>query len=183
MSEFIPRVSGEQKLSDPKIAKEARLMYYSGVLPVEIAQVLKIPFAELKDRIFGKDGKGLAKNCWYQLKKKRGDFYTEKDGRQVESVPGYEKVKYYLLKQTEARLLRMVERSLDELEQSKTTLYDIDAIKKALETYAKLDGILRLEEGKPTERIEISHGLTLREVSEKYGQVIQVKPSGEPSDP
>ena len=166
MSEIIPRHSDQQSLSNRQTARDAQAMYRDGHLPTEISEALNIPFQELSKRIFGPDGTGSHPKCWHYL---RDQARKKKDSTPPPSVQTFEKTKYYFLKQTEARLLNLVKKSLAEFDKDKTLLYDMDGIKKALDALGKLDNISRLEEGKPTQHLEISHGLSLSEVAKKYG--------------
>lgn len=167
MSDLVPQYQVMNTLEDRGVANQARTMFYEGILPTDIAETLQIDFSELKVKVFGKDGKGTDPRCWYSLREKRELAQTDP------SVPAWEKVDYYYVKQTEARLFRLIEKSLKEMEDSEHTLEDIDGIKKAIDSWGSVNKMRLLKEGKPTEHIQIGHGMTLSEIEEKYkGQVV-----------
>ena len=183
MHEIIPRTETQQDFSDPKVRSEARAMYYSGVVPTEIAAALQIPFPELKVAVFGKDGKGRDARCWFAMKKRRDQ---ELGTPNRSTVTTYQKTKYYFLKQTEANLLDLVRKSLAQFNKDGTLLYTMPEIKQALEALSKLDSISRIEAGQPTQIVQIEHGLTLGEITQSIlkgkNDVIEIDGDGNRND-
>lgn len=163
MNEIIPRTPNLQDFADPSVRDKARKLYYSGAIPSEIAQALQVPILDVRRAVFGKDEKGTDPRCWKRMKIQRD---KELGVESKSTVSTYEKTKYYYLKQTEAGLLDLVRKSLDNLEKEGTLLYTVPEIKQALEALAKLDTIGRLEAGQPTQRVQIEHGLSLREIDD-----------------
>lgn len=184
MNSIIPRVSTQQDFTDPKIQSQAKAMYYSGVILTEIAMALQIPMSDLRKAAFGKKLDGKAKNCWFAMKERRD---KELGVKNASTVSTYQKTKYYFLKDTEAKLLDLVRKSLENFEKDKTLLYTMPEIKQALEALTKLDGINRLENNKPTQIVQIEHGLSLREVTDQYKNAIpaisqEIEKDGSPSE-
>lgn len=168
MGQIIPRYETVQSFSDPKIKKEAREMFFEGCLPTDIAESLNINFEELHLAVFGKNKKGTEPKCWHVLRQERNKQLTGRSDIQGNSVQGWTKTKYYYLNKTESRLMQLVQRSIDAFDAEDFLLTDMKELRAALDALGIIDKVKRLEDGKPTEHIQIDHGLSLGEITREY---------------
>ena len=155
----VPQIVEENNYDSLKESKElrdqARHMYYSGIFPTEIAEKLNVDINELGYYVFGADKTGDSPSCWFQrrLNNPSNSFIT------------YERVKPYVLKSTEAKLMDRVHSSVDKMIEDKKVFENIGEIQTAVSTIEKIDKITRLEEGKATAHIQSSRkSFTLREI-------------------
>lgn len=136
------------KLSDNKdLKRQAMLMYVSGeFFPTEIASKLNIDIEELGIYVFGKDKSGTTKACWKYLKD---------NGTLPKYVETYEAIKPMYIKKTEAKLLSIVNKVIDNIESDPTILDELDTkdLGSLISSYEKIDKIGRLEEGKATSHV------------------------------
>lgn len=130
---------------NPELRRKAREMYYAGIYVTEIVEHLNLDLEELTRYVFGADGQGTAKDCWAFIKLHRPRS----------SAVTYERVKPFILKGLEFKLLNRIRASADEMEKDNRTL-DIDEMNKAMSVVERLDKITRLEEGKATAIQEVN---------------------------
>lgn len=153
MSDLITTI--RQKYSDITLDR-ARHLYFSGVSPTDISESLDIDIEDLGYLCFGPNRKGTLSTCWYAEKKTRPEL----------SVHTYQVVKPTIMKQSEMRLMEVINRSTDHLIESDEIL-DLDDMSKAMGMVEKIDKITRLEENKATENIEVHQSFTLRDILEQ----------------
>ena len=155
-SELEPPAETASIVSNLKLRDQARQMYYSGIFVTEIVEALNLDINELHRFVFGKDGLGTAHNCWAHLKLHRPRS----------SAVTYEKVKPFILKSTEFKLLNRIRASVDDME-TNDTLLDMDDMSKAMGMVERIDKITRLEEGKATAITETTkRTFTLRDIQD-----------------
>jgi len=157
MSDLIPYHPSIQRIINnigKTTVERAKQMYLGNVLPTDISEFLEIDITELGYLCFGLDRSGEHPNSWFHIKKTHP----------ISSVYTYSVVKPVVLKQSEMMLVNLISNNLTRMTEEKKDL-DMDELSKAAGMVEKLDKIVRLEEGKITENVEITAGFSLREIA------------------
>lgn len=136
------------KLSENKdLKRQAMLMYVSGEFyPTEIASKLNIDIEELGYYVFGADKTGTSKSCWKHLKD---------ENKLPKWTETYKAIKPMYIKKTEAKLLKVVNKVIDNIESDPTILDELDTkdLASLISSYEKIDRIGRLEDGTATSHV------------------------------
>jgi len=137
-----------QKL-DRKTLNKAQLMYFGNREVTEIATALSVEPDTLRFYIFGVDGEGADKNCWYQIKK----------NLKPTAIALYLKDKVHILEQTAGLALEILNKSLSDLRDrvnndEDSEVLTIDDMTKLSKIVTDMDKMYRLESGLATETIE-----------------------------
>ena len=140
-----------------RILEQAKLMYFASIHPKDISQELKIPLDELGLYIFGKDKSGHSPDCWLQQKKE-----ANKDN--PISLYQYQAVKSHILTHIEAQLIAKMKQSAQHLLGDDEPL-SLSELSTAINVVEKLDKITRLENGEATQHVQITTGVTLRDIA------------------
>lgn len=118
-------------------------MFFGDYQILDIAEVLNVDIDTIKFYIFGEDGSGNNKNCWYQMKKELAPtsvaIYIKDKVKALEKTAG---VAHGILAKSLMDLSKEVE---DGKELSIADMKDLASI------VTSIDKIVRLETGKPTE--------------------------------
>lgn len=136
-----------QKL-DRKTINKAQLMYFGNREITEIATALSVDPDTLRFYIFGVDGEGNDKNCWYQIKK----------NLKPTAIALYLKDKAHILEQTAGLALEILNFSLanlrDAVVNGEHEPLNLDDMTKLSKIAVDMDKVYRLESGLATEQIE-----------------------------
>jgi len=147
-----------QKL-DKKTLNKAQLMYFGNRELTEIATALTIDPDTLRFYIFGVDGEGEEKNCWYQIKK----------NLKPTAIALYLKDKAHILEQTAGLALEILNYSLANLRDAvingEHEPLNLDDMTKLSKIAVDMDKVYRLESGLATENIDMM-GLSRAEAKE-----------------
>jgi hypothetical protein len=140
------------KLVKPKLKKQAKTMYFSGMECQTIAKALQIDEDVVQYWALGVNRKGQDKHTWFQLREKNTDTVIDL----------FIKKKYDQLEKTGGIALALIQDGLltikDEVESGLKKL-SVGEIRSIAEVIASLDKIARLESGQATEIINKT-GLT-----------------------
>ncbi len=133
---------------DRKTINKAQLMYFGNREITEIATALSIEPDTLRFYIFGVDGEGEDKNCWYQIKK----------NLKPTAIALYLKDKVHILEQTAGLALEIVNFSLANLRDAvingEHEPLSLDDMSKLSKIAVDMDKMYRLESGLATDTIE-----------------------------
>lgn len=133
---------------DRKTLNKAQLMYFGNREVTEIATALSIEPDTLRFYIFGVDGEGEDKNCWYQIKK----------NLKPTAIALYLKDKVHILEQTAGLALEIVNFSLANLRDlvinGEHEPLSLDDMSKLSKIAVDMDKMYRLESGLATDTIE-----------------------------
>ena len=142
-----------------KLKEKAMHLYYQGIFPTEIIELLNIRFDDLALAVFGADRTGNHPDCWAYKKLCRPSV----------SIVSYEKVKSIALRKPEAKLVAGITRKLQQMEDNNAFVnMDMDDMSKAVSMIEKLDRVGRLEESKATQHIASERRTySLREIAEQ----------------
>lgn len=147
-----------QKL-DKKTVTKAQLMYFGNRELTEIATALSIDPDTLRFYIFGVDGEGEEKDCWYQIKK----------NLKPTAIALYLKDKAHILEQTAGLALEILNFSLanirDAIINGEHEPLSLDDMTKLSKIAVDMDKVYRLESGLATEHIDMM-GLSRAEARE-----------------
>lgn len=133
---------------DRKTINKAQLMYFGNREITEISTALSIEPDTLRFYIFGVDGEGEDKNCWYQIKK----------NLKPTAIALYLKDKVHILEQTAGLALEIVNFSLanlrDAVVNGEHDPLSLDDMTKLSKIVVDMDKMYRLESGLATDTIE-----------------------------
>lgn len=133
---------------DRKTINKAQLMYFGNRELTEIAAALSIEPDTLRFYIFGVDGEGEEKDCWYQIKK----------NLKPTAIALYLRDKVHILEQTAGLALDILNFSLsnlrDRVQSGEEEPLSIDDMTKLSKIVTDMDKVYRLESGMATETIE-----------------------------
>lgn len=134
----------------------AKALYFAGIYPTEISKSLKIPMDHLGLLVFGDTADGTARSCWHYQKEQQ-----LLSGATV-SPSEYKEVKSSYITQTEAKMMKFLNDTIDHhiKQQTKMNVFELEKFTAAIE---RLDKINRLEEGLATENV----GVQLADYSQK----------------
>lgn len=136
-----------QKL-DRKIRDKAQLLYFSGKDVTEVASILSIEPDTLRFYVFGVDGEGQEKNCWYQIKK----------NLKPTAITVFLKDKAHVFEDSAGVALQILNHSLTNLRDAIINgdhePLSIDDMTKMSKIVGDMDKLYRLEAGLATEKIE-----------------------------
>lgn len=136
-----------QKL-DRKTRDQAKMYYLADYSLDDIAELVNIPIDTVRFYVFGENGAGTNKMCWFQIKKKLGPT----------AVSTFIKDKIAVLDKTSGLALSLVNENLKRIQHQFETdssfVLTIDDTKKLAGIMVDMDKMVRLESGKPTDIID-----------------------------
>jgi hypothetical protein len=144
---------------DNKTKQKAQYMYFANRDVTEIATALKIDPDTVRFYIFGVDGEGTDKNCWFQIKK----------GLKPTAIAIYLADKGHVLEQTAGLATEIVNFSLAQLRDAVVNgehePLNLDDLVKLSKIATDMDKMMRLESGQATDIIK-EMGLSRAEAKE-----------------